>query len=274
MIKIIVLILSLGLSLLTTLTNNNLSTVQIVFLTIGLFLAYIVGFIVLFFFFAFMFSFYVNEKKKPTKYCRAQRSIYNVFVRICLSLFGVKLTKKGLDKVPKGAVVIMSNHVSNVDPLIMNIVHRDKDLIFASKKSLFKVPCFGKMIHKIGYLKFDRIDSMKDMGEMKRGVKWVKDGISLCLYPEGTRNKSDDYLLEFKAPAMKFATLTNSPLVVSAIYGTKEVNDKLLLKRHKVDYEVLDVIYPEDYKNMSNDELTKVVYEKIEKWIKEKSENV
>lgn len=271
MIKLIVIILSLGLSLLTTFSFNNLQVIEIVLLALAFFFAYIIGFVLVFFLIAFIISCFINTKKKPKKYNRVLHKIYNAFVWCVVSLFGVKIYKKGLEKVPKGNIVVISNHVSNVDPLVMDLVYRKKDLFFASKKSLFKIPFFGKMIHGIGYLKFDRIDSLKDMGEIKRGVEWVKKGASLAIYPEGTRNKSDAYLLEFKAPALKFATLTKTPLVISGISGTKEVNDGLLYKRHKVYYEVIEVLDYNDYKGMDSEELSNYAHNKIESWLKERA---
>ena len=274
MIKIVSFVISLGLSIMTVLLMKDLTIFQSVLLGVAFFVLYFIGCIVLFFFLAFLCSFYINTKKKPTHYSKKVRKIYNFFDYLVLSLYSTKIITKGLEKVPDGTIVVISNHISNVDPLVMNQVYRKRDLIFASKKSLFKVPFFGRMIHKIGYLKFDRVDSLKDLSEIKRGVEWVKNGVSLVIYPEGTRNKTNDYLLEFKEQVMKFATLSKTPLVISGIYGTKQINDNLFFKRHKVYYEVLDVINPSDYSKMSASELSILAHNKIEEWVKEKSENV
>lgn len=274
MIKIVSFIISLSLAILTVLLMKDLTVMQSVLLGVGFFVLYFIGCIVLFFLAAFLCSFFVNTKKKPENYSKGMRKVYNFFDDLVLSMYGVKIITKGLEKVPDSACVIISNHVSNIDPLVMNKVYRKKDMIFASKKSLFKIPFFGRMIHKIGYLKFDRIDTIKDLGEMKRGVEWVKGGVSLAIYPEGTRNKTNDYLLEFKEQVMKFATLTKTPLVISAIYGTKQVNDNLFFKRHKVYYEVIDVIDPSYYASIAAGELSQIAHSKIASWVKEKSENV
>ena len=231
MIKIVSFVISLGLSIMTVLLMKDLTIFQSVLLGVAFFVLYFIGCIVLFFFLAFLCSFYINTKKKPTHYSKKVRKIYNFFDYLVLSLYSTKIITKGLEKVPDGTIVVISNHISNVDPLVMNQVYRKRDLIFASKKSLFKVPFFGRMIHKIGYLKFDRVDSLKDLSEIKRGVEWVKNGVSLVIYPEGTRNKTEDPLLPFKFGAVSMAKKTGALIVPFAISGEFKIgsNNNLIV---------------------------------------------
>lgn len=276
MIKIIVLIISLALGILTSLSFSFASPFIYVLVALAFFIAYIIACFTIFFVSAVIIDIPINTKVKPTEYNGTYQKIFAVYVWFALSLFGVKIKGKGIEKVPTDSnFIIVGNHVSNIDPLVTNRYFRKYPFIFASKESLFKVPFFGKMIHKIGYLKLHRDDIRKDMKELERGYKWLKEGYcSLAIYPEGTRNKSNDALmLPFKDTCFKYAIKLQKPVVVSVINGTKEVNHHLLTKRHIVNYEIIETLYYDDYKDMTSQELSDYVYKMMEKRLLELKKN-
>lgn len=272
MIKIIALSISLILGTLTSTTFTFNHPSLYVLVAIGFTIVYLVVIVSIFFLSAIIMDIPINTKKKPEKYNRRYQRIFTFYVNCALSTFGVDLKGKGIEKLPKDTnFIIVGNHVSNLDPLVTNKYLKKTPFIFASKESLFKVPFFGKMIHKIGYLRLNRNDVRKDVKELERGYKWVKDGdCSLAIYPEGTRNKNDDVvLLPFKETCFKFAKNLQKPIVVSVINGTKETNNHLLTKKHIVQYEIIDCLYYDDYKDMSASELSDYVYKMMEKRILE-----
>lgn len=276
MIKVIALSISLILGTLTSTAFTFSSPVYYVLVALGFTIAYLVIIISIFFLSALLVDIPVNTNKNPERYSRVYQKIFTFYVGCALSTFGVDLKAKGIEKLPKDTnFIIVGNHVSNLDPLVTNKYLKKTPFIFASKESLFKVPFFGKMIHKIGYLKLNREDSRKDLKELERGYKWLKEGdCSLAIYPEGTRNKSDDVvMLPFKETCFKFAKNAQKPIVVSVINGTKEVNNHLLTKKHVVEYEIIDCLYYDDYKDMSVSELSDYVYNMMEKRILELRRN-
>lgn len=270
MIKLIVVLISLVLGILTSLLFTFTNPFVYVLVATGFFVAYIVAIFSIYFLSAVIIDIPINTKKRPEKYNGRYQKIFAFYVWFALSLFGVKLKAKGIEKVPTDTnFIIVGNHVSNLDPLVTNRYLRKFPFIFASKESLFKVPFFGKMIHQIGYLRLNRDDARKDLKELERGLQWLKNGdCSLAIYPEGTRNKADNPLmLPFKDTCFKFALSLKKPIVVSVINGTKEVNNHLLTKRHVVEYEIIDCLYYDDYKDMSPSELSNYVYKMMEKRI-------
>ena len=272
MIKLIVLLVSLILGILTSLLFDFANPYLYVLVAAGFFVAYIILTVSLFFLSAVIIDIPINTKKKPEKYNGRYQKIFEKYVWCALSLFGVKLKAKGIEMVPTDTnFLLVGNHISNLDPMVTNIYFKDYPFIFASKESLFKVPFFGKMIHKIGYLKLNREDVRKDLKELERGLTWLKAGdCSLAVYPEGTRNKTGETtLLPFKDTCFKFAKNLQKPIVVSAIYGTKEVNNHLLTKRHVVYYEVIKTLYYDDYKDMTPSEISDQVYKMIEERVLE-----
>lgn len=263
MVKFVLLILSFGLSTLTTLLLHFEEAWKIAICIVGLGIAYVVLIVFLYFMFAVIATITVSRKKPPVKYGAFYRKLFNLDGLILLSLFGVKLTVNGLDKIPTDDnFVLFQNHLSNVDPIFTSYVLRKFPLIFVSKASLFKIPFFGKTIQGIGYVKLTRKAGMNDTSEIIRGLRWVRAGeCSLAVYPEGTRNKTypDPVLLDFKEQILGIAQKAEKPVVISVIHGTDKINDKLLLKVHTIQIDILAVIKPEEYANLTQEEFSEKV---------------
>lgn len=260
MVKIIILLLSFGLSTLTMLLLNLDAAWKIAVGIIGLGFAYVIGIFVVFFLIVGLFDLPIMKDKVSEKYSKFYRHIYTNCVRLNMSLFGVKCTVAGMNKLPKDTTfLLIQNHLSNIDPMLTNCIFHKYPLIFVSKDSLFKIPFFGKYIRKIGYAKLYRRACENDINEIARATKWLKeDQCSVGIYPEGTRNKSFPYppLLDFHIGSCEIARKANKPIVVSLIRGSEHINDKLLLKVHDIRIDILDVITPEMYKDLSGEELT------------------
>ena len=267
MIKLLVLILSFGLSTLLTLLLSFNEAWKIAVGIVGFGLAFVIAFVALFFFICSLVVLKVKKNETPIKYSHGYRKYYNGCQFLLLSLFGVKLTVNGMDKVPNDTnFILFQNHLSNVDPIFTDYVFRKYPMVFVAKESLFKIPWFGKIIRHVGYVKLTRKAGMEDSKELNRGLRWVRaDECSLAVYPEGTRNKNypDPKMLELRTGTIDFAMSTGRPIVISTIHGTDRINDKLLLKVHKVQIDVLEVIKPEDYANLTVQELTEKVSNKM-----------
>lgn len=263
MIKIIVLILSFGLSTLTTLLLNLDAWYKNLIGIVGFGVAYVIAFIALFFIILTFVTIKYKRDIIAEKYDPKARKLANFYFKLAMSLFGIKIKSSGLEKIPNDTnFVLVQNHKSNLDPIITDVVLAKYPLIFAAKASLFHIPWFGKVLSKIGYVKLRRSACVEDVHELNRAVTFVTENqCSFGIYPEGTRNKTYPWpeLLEFKEATFAVLKKCNKPIVVSVLHGSQLVNEMLLLKIHKVKLDILDVIYPEEYNNMSLDELSKKV---------------
>lgn len=229
---------------------------------------------ILFFGFLIIIGIGKDASKENTKYHKGYRKIYNLYIRFLNSLFSVKMKKIGFDKIPKGPVIFIANHRSNMDPIIMEQVLSKWDLIFVGKKSLFSIPFFGKIINHIGYQRINSNfliekdpkevfqDKKHDLQTIKHCIDIINDQhISVAIYPEAMRNFQDKVLLEFKHGVFHIARRTGVPIVVMTLKGTEDFKSKLLFKRHPVEIKVLDVIESSGYLPLSNDELSKKLYD-------------
>lgn len=187
-------------------------------------------------------SFFYKKDYIAEKYGKSARELFTAYCIMIMSFFSITLIVNGKDKVPTSNFILIQNHLSNMDPLISNVVFKDVPMIFVSKEGNFKIPFFGKFISKIGFIKLKRVASKEDVNEMLRAHKWLRnDYCSLGIYPEGTRNKSypNPIMLDFKDGSFSLAKSCGKPLVVSVIHGTDKITEGMPFKRHKIQIDIL-----------------------------------
>ena len=132
-------------------------------------------------------------------------------------IFGVKVTAIGQENIPDGAVVFISNHQSNFDTPVL--IEAGAIAGFISKKEVFKVPMLGYWMKQIHCVSVDR-DNIRDAVKMiQNGVKNLKQGYSMLIFPAGTRAK-DGVIKEFKNGSFKLATKAKVPIVPVTVDGT------------------------------------------------------
>ena len=117
---------------------------------------------------------------------------------------------KNSKKIPKGKCVLVLNHKSNYDPLIiLNMLWRNQHVL--SKKELFEKP-FSRAFFK--GMKAIPVNREKvEISTIKQCLEVLKNNEILTVFPEGTRNQTDEPLLEIKGGAGIFAAKTNAPIV-------------------------------------------------------------
>lgn len=274
MVKIFLLLFNLIISTLLSIFVFDTNVAMKIVWGLILFLGLLLLEAILFFGFLIIIGIGKDASKENTKYHKGYRKIYNLYIRFLNSLFNVKMKKIGFDKIPKGPVIFIANHRSNMDPIIMEQVLSKWDLIFVGKKSLFSIPFFGKIINHIGYQRINSNfliekdpkevfqDKKHDLQTIKNCIDIINDQhISVAIYPEAMRNFQDKVLLEFKHGCFHIARRTEVPIVVMTLKGTEDFKSKLLIKRHPVEIKVLDVIESSEYLPLSNDELSKKLYD-------------
>ena len=103
------------------------------------------------------------------------------------------LDVQGRENLPDEPVLICANHSSGWDPvLLVCALASDFPLRIMAKEQLFKIPIIGGFIRRMGAFPVDRGNS--DIGAVKTAIKSLKDGFSLLIFPEGTREKEGKLL--------------------------------------------------------------------------------
>lgn len=121
---------------------------------------------------------------------------------------------KGKKNLPKGKMIIVCNHKSNVDYIyIWNKIWRKQYVL--SKDSLYKNAITRWFFKVNGGIPVNR--EKVGLSTIKESIAVLKKEKILTIFPEGTRNKTSEPLLEFKAGASVFAVKTNAPVVPMVI---------------------------------------------------------
>jgi len=162
---------------------------------------------------------------------------------------------KNPEKLPQiGEYLLLSNHRGIIDPLVIEIALKDTDIfgLWISKKELYNSPFFGLFVRNAGAILLDRDQSQ--MGGFFADIKKaVKEKHSIFIFPEGTRNKSDSPLIEFKEGARIIALKNQLPIlpVYIATHTDKALGNALNDKNIEqcLTIEIGDLI---DYKDRAN----------------------
>ena len=139
-----------------------------------------------------------------------------------LKLSGAKVKVFGAENIPADIpVLFVSNHQSNFDiPLLM--YHIDKPKGFIAKKELEKIPMISEWMNFMGCIFMDRSSLRKSASAIIDGIKILKSGQSLVIFPEGTRSKGGP-IGEFKSGSFKLATKPKVPIVPVTINGSYKI---------------------------------------------------
>ncbi len=156
---------------------------------------------------------------------------------------------------PQSPVVLVSNHLSDFDPMAILARPAGRKIVFVSKEENFKIPMAGPYIKASGFLAIDRQNAMKAMRTMKKAADLMEtEQIDVGIYPEGTRSKTGE-LLDFKSGAFFLAKRAGVPIVIVSTEGTAEIKKRAPFRRSNVVLTVLDVVDAETVKEKSLDEI-------------------
>ncbi len=210
----------------------------------------------LFVLFFYLGSLSVDRSKpmeKQSKICRA--ACYNIIGLAC-EYCSIRTTIIDEDKLPKDEnFLLISNHRSAFDPLIIMDKLRKYNISFISKPSNMEMPVAGRIAHGAGFLPIDRENNRNALKTIIQAADYIKRGVcSMAIYPEGTRNRGEE-LLDFHAGSFKIAQKADCPLVISCITGTEDLKFWRIFSGNKVKVKILEVIPAEKVKAMNTGDL-------------------
>ncbi|HYK74337.1 MAG TPA: lysophospholipid acyltransferase family protein [Pseudoneobacillus sp.] len=143
---------------------------------------------------------------------------------VMMKLTGSTITVEGQDRIPDGPVVLISNHEGDFDiPVLLGSI--DKPFGFVSKIEVKKVPILANWMEVMNCVFLNRKDRQQALRSIREGVKLLKKGHSLVIFPEGTRSKGGP-IKHFKSGSFRLAVDAKVPIVPISIIGTSNVFEK------------------------------------------------
>lgn len=170
------------------------------------------------------------------------------WARSLLKLAGCQVRVTGAENVPADtAVLFVSNHQSNFDIPIL-IAHIDRPKGFIAKESLEKLPLISQWMRHIHCVFIKRGSPRDAAAAINAGIRTLKSGYSMVIFPEGTRSSSGA-LQEFKPGALKLATKAGVPIVPVTINGSVRMMRKgsIIIRPAIVELTLSPPIFPEAY---------------------------
>jgi len=206
-------------------------------------------FLIIFFIFSiplFLIEFIIGKFNRRAMHASSQKIVVAA-LRVILFLSGTKLTSIGVDNIPKDeAVLYVANHRSVFD-IVVSYVTLPNLTSFISKIETKKIPFLRTWMGFVQCIFIDRDNIRQSLTVILKAIEQVKDGYSIFISPEGTRNQGTE-LLPFKAGSFKIAEKAGCAIIPVSISNTDAVFEKQLpwIRKANVVIEYGKAIYPKD----------------------------
>lgn len=166
---------------------------------------------------------WIIGKFNPDLKKRSSLAIVNWAFRVAIRIAGTKVIAIGEENIPKDtAVLYVGNHRSQFD-IILTYVRVPRPTGYVAKKELLHIPLLSHWMKNLHCLFLDRNNIKEGLKTILTGVEKVKTGISICIFPEGTRSKKPDEFLPFHEGSFKIAEKGNVPIVPMTIVNSSAI---------------------------------------------------
>ena len=164
---------------------------------------------------------------------RSSLAIVQWAFRVMIVFAGTKVIVKGEENVPKDtAVLYVGNHRSYFD-IILTYIRVPRLTGYISKKEMNRIPLLGVWMRYLHCLFLDRHDIKQGLKIILEAIEKAKSGISICVFPEGTRNKGGEEMLPFHEGSFKIAEKAGVPIIPITLVNTAEIFENHLPKIKK-----------------------------------------
>lgn len=177
-------------------------------------------------------------------YLSWRRSMTRRIVRLWLRLAGLMPQVSGLDRMPEGACVLVANHSSYLDGLVMKAALPPR-FSFVVKREVSSTPVLGFLLRRIGSQFVDRTSHGGRQRAARRVMRHAEAGHSLVFFPEGTFDGRMG-IKRFHVGAFVVAARSNVPLVPAVIHGARRAlpNGALIPRPGCIHIEILTPLLP------------------------------
>lgn len=194
----------------------------------------------------FLIEYILGKFNRKLKVASSQKIVVGAFY-VVLFISGVKRTIKGLENIPKDtAVLYVGNHRSYFD-IVVAYSCVPTLTGFIAKKEIEKIPFLRVWMRFLNCLFLDRKNIKEGLKTILKGIDLVKEGYSVFIAPEGTRNQNRE-MLPFKEGSFKIAEKTGCPIIPVVFNNTEAGFERQSpwIKKANVTIEFGKPIYPNE----------------------------
>lgn len=191
------------------------------------------------------------------------RGVVTLGAQFALEALQVRLHLEGMEQLPEdGRFLLVCNHLSIMDPVVLLKVFRKKQLAFISKRENDSMFLVGKLMHKIMCQPINRENDREALKTIVKCIKMLQtDQVSVGVFPEGYTSR-DGLLHPFRSGVFKIAQKAKVPVVVCTIRNTKPIfHNAIRLRPTHVQLHLAGVISAEQTQGITAVELGNRVHE-------------
>lgn len=185
--------------------------------------------------------------------------------KVLIFIAGTDITFIGEDRIPSDSPVLyVPNHRSIFD-IIITYTRCPRQTGYVAKNETKKIPVFSIWMAFMNCQFLNRKDLRSGLKVILKCVDLIKAGSSICIFPEGTRNKGSEDLLPFHDGSLKIAEKANCPIIPVSINNTEQIFEAHFpkIKKCKVVIEYCNPIYPSDFTKEEKRKISESVQESI-----------
>jgi len=153
---------------------------------------------------------------------KVSNPLMKIWTKGVLFIYGIKVNVYGSENIdPAAGKIYISNHASYLD-IFIQLAKLPDNVRMIYKKEINHVPLLGWAMYCAGFVSIDRVKVREAMRSLDKAAERVKNGLSVVIYPEGTRTK-DGTVGEFKRGMFFLADKSKADIIPVSLTGTFEL---------------------------------------------------
>ena len=211
--------------------------------------------LLLFFLFFFFGVLPLVSKTKPDNPFR--KFFTWTFASHVMLIAGIRVKVVGRENLTKGkGVLYVSNHKSLIDPVIIFLATR-KAAWPCSKKEVYNdMPYLRYVLRNLHTMYIDRENDRNSLKEIIKGIKELKEGNGVLIFPEGgIKTRDTEQMVALRSGSYKLAVKSEAVIQPIALVGNSKLGNRSVLSRRRVTVHILKPLLYEDYKDMTTHEI-------------------
>ena len=205
---------------------------------------------------------FVDMEKPQEKDSKFYRFLIQTTAQLAVWILRMRVHTKGLEKIPQnGRFLLVCNHLSLLDPVMLLAYFPKSQLAFISKRENNSMFLVGKLMHKIMCQLINRENDREALKTIIACIRLIQeDKVSVAVFPEGYIH-GDELLHPFRSGVFKIAQKAQVPIVVCAMRNTQKVKKNMpKLRPTEVHLHLVGVLEPEAVAGMTTVDIANRVH--------------